>query len=72
MNNGLGDWQPIATAPKDGSKIIVYRTMFDGDYIPQVGVDWWGTFGSRDTWAKSRPDTPPVMWQPMPEPPAVD
>lgn len=65
------EWQSMDTAPKDGTKIIVFRPVHDGDYIPMVGVDWWGTFGSVETWGKSRPDTQPVAWQPMPEPPSI-
>lgn len=63
------DWQPISTAPKDGTDVIVYRPHFDGAYIPMVGVDYWSR--RLQCWAKSRKDTPPVAWQAMPEPPEV-
>lgn len=63
------DWQPISTAPRDGTKIIVFRPVFDGTYIPEVGVDWFGVYCGRRCWAKSREDTQPTMWQPMPQPP---
>jgi hypothetical protein len=63
-------WQPIETAPRDGSRIIVYRPKFDGDYIPQVGWDFWMTKGLLEpTWGKSRKDVPPTHWMPFPEPP---
>lgn len=66
----MRNWQPIKTAPKDGTNIIVYRPSFDGRYIPQVGMDWWFKTNSGDmTWAKSRPDTQPTHWMPFPEPP---
>jgi hypothetical protein len=61
------EWQPIETAPKDGTPIIVYRPKFDGDYIPKVGEDYWHQ--RLKCWAKSRSDTPPVKWQHFPEPP---
>jgi len=68
-------WQPIETAPKDGTDIIVYRPKFDGDYIPQVGVDWWmlpsKTGFYSECWAKSRKDCPPTHWQPLPKPPVT-
>lgn len=67
----MSKWQPIATAPKDATDIIVYRPKFDGNYIPQVGVDWWSSqlnLGSGG-WAKSRKDVPPIYWMPLPEPP---
>jgi hypothetical protein len=61
----VSDWLPIDIAPKDGRSIIVYRPNFDGDYIPRVGVDYWSK--KLVCWAKSRKDTPPVEWQPMPK-----
>jgi hypothetical protein len=60
------EWQPIDTAPKDGTDIIVFRPKFDGDYIPIVGVDWWSI--RLKCWGKSRADTQPTLWQPMPKP----
>lgn len=62
-------WQPIKTAPKDGTVIIVYRPKFDGKYIPRVGTDIWGNFAGTDCWGGSRSDTPPTHWMPLPEPP---
>ena len=60
------DWQPIETAPKDGTRIVVFRPNFDSDYIPQVGLDYWGFFAGHHCWAKSRVDCPPTLWQPLP------
>lgn len=65
-----GDWQPIETAPRDGTDIIVYRPNFDGDYIPEVGTDYWMTKLIEPTWAKSRRDCQPTHWQPFPAPPS--
>lgn len=66
----MSEWQPIETAPRDGTCIIVYRPKHDGDYIPKVGVDWWMTKGLLvPTWAKSRKDCPPTHWMPFPQPP---
>lgn len=63
-------WRPIESAPKDGTDIIVYRPKFDGDYIPQVGLDYWMTKGVlAPTWGKSRKDCPPTHWQPLPRAP---
>lgn len=63
-------WQPIETAPKDGTDIIVYRPHFDGDYIPKVGTDYWMTKGVLEpTWAKSRKDCQPTHWRHFPAPP---
>lgn len=65
----LLEWQPIETAPRDGTKIIVFRPIFDGTYIPRVGVDWFGLYGGEGTWGRSRKDTPPTHWMPFPAPP---
>src|SRR3974390_2617997 len=62
-------WQPIETAPKDGPTIIVHRPNFDGDYIPQVGIDWWMFRLDGDCWANSRENCQPTHWIPLPEPP---
>ena len=60
-------WLSMDTAPKDGTVIIVYRPVYDGTYIPKVGMDYWHK--RLDCWAKSRENTPPVKWQHFPEPP---
>jgi hypothetical protein len=65
----VADWQPIETAPRDGTDIIVYRPKFDGTYIPRVGTDYWMTKLLEPTWARSRKDCPPTHWQPFPDPP---
>lgn len=64
-------WQPIATAPRDGSRVLVYRPSFDGDYIPRVGVDYYATthYTEGKTWMRSREDCQPTHWMPLPEPP---
>ncbi len=64
-------WRPISTAPRDGTDIIVYRPKFDGDYIPQVGTDFWMTKAMIPTWGRSRGDCPPTHWMPFPDPPSV-
>jgi hypothetical protein len=71
----MSEWRPIETAPKDGTVIIVYRPEHDGKYIPRVGTDYWATFRAKrsnfsgPSWAKSRRDTQPTLWQPLPAPP---
>jgi hypothetical protein len=63
-------WQPIDTAPKDGTDIIVYRPKFDGPYIPEVGTDYWHE--RLNCWGNSRSNTPPTHWQPFPKPVAEE
>lgn len=65
------EWQPIETAPKTGEKFLVYRPAHDGDYIPVVGEDYWGSnmFNPEGCWMRSRSDCPPTHWMPLPKPP---
>lgn len=64
----MTDWQPIETAPRDGSDIIVYRPKANGDYIPHVGVDYWF---KGYCWGKSNHECQPTHWTPLPEPPSA-
>ena len=65
------EWRPIETAPKTGEKILVYRPVHDGDYIPVTGEDYWGStmFDPEGCWMRSRSDCQPTHWRPLPEPP---
>ena len=61
-------WQPIETAPKDGSEII----LFDPDYSQRSGFE--GRYSApRGNWLSSY-DSPvkPTHWMPLPPPPAID
>lgn len=66
----MTEWQPIETAPKDGSKILAW--FADGDY----SIIYWGAYDG--SWVQSlpglgsdsgySPDTF-IHWMPLPEPP---
>lgn len=71
----LHGWQPIETAPKDGTLILVYGK---GEYWAGQAVvawsdfmeEWLGTIGDAAGWARIfHGDTQPTDWQPLPEPP---
>ena len=56
-------WQPMDTAPKDGTKIIVCTKW--NDFVPWVSWDgkvWMSDF--------IRWNAQPIAWMPFPDPPA--
>ena len=65
------DWQPIETAPKDGTEILVwnevsgpYRTAYQ-DRINEYEGRWpMGFCGRIGVWFPS-----PTHWMPLPKPP---
>lgn len=66
-------WQPISTAPKDGTQILAYAK---GPYRDEryYGVAEWAVpdprgLGRRDDWFWPYAIRP-THWMPLPEPPA--
>lgn len=58
----MAEWQPIETAPKDGTKILAFNKW--GEY----GVAEW--VESQQCWFAGYDDfTAPTHWMPLPEPP---
>lgn len=71
------DWQPIETAPKDWTPILLYSaaigTVF-GLWIgpPEPGwgpLDGWGPWGDTHGRFSLRDDEQPTHWMPLPAPP---
>src|SRR3989304_5829838 len=65
-----GEWQPIETAPRDGTEILLATTLFDGE--PVIVSGWWFSSPKEidDGW-----ETPvgfhgdPPHWRHLPAPP---
>jgi hypothetical protein len=59
-------WQPIETAPKDGTRILVCQRMVRGEMVfRSVRIThWWFSFGR---WNMTRGT--PTHWMPLPDPP---
>jgi hypothetical protein len=62
------DWQPIETAPKDGTNILLgWPTMVLSGY--------WADWRSRKSWVTSRGEYSdkyaPTHWMPLPDPPVA-
>ena len=67
----MTEWQPIETAPRDGTDIIVYRPNAKPNvHIPQVGIDYWSK-RLGNVWALSNDRQQPTYWMPLPKPPRL-
>jgi hypothetical protein len=72
----MSNWQPIETAPKDGTPILITRpTKFkveEGWHVVrwEDDEDWWVCHdGKFDTMLRGNE---PTHWQPLPAPPATE
>ena len=75
----MNEWQPIETAPRDGTAVLLYGGLWDGDAsgIYDDGNDRVPLVcGYRgDVWAMCDTDfyqvriLEPTHWMPLPEPP---
>lgn len=59
----MSEWQPIETAPKDGTEILVFD---DGAYIVTPWIEGDDQSG---WWDNGFMDPPPTHWMPLPAPP---
>jgi hypothetical protein len=69
-------WQPIETAPKDGTSVLIsstnWRTTWRGYYraqgfAPEQEIDNWGEGWTRENYSDI--GLIPTHWMPLPEPP---
>ena len=69
----MSKWQPIETAPKDGTKVLVWRPSIGTHYeepkelIAHADVDVW----VEGNWWRSRCNQQPTHWMPLPAPPTL-
>lgn len=65
----MTDWQDIATAPRDGTLVLVYVPRRLGPIVAlaanSTGTQWW---------ARNMGDLKPTHWQPFtaPTPPSIE
>jgi len=67
-------WQPIETAPKDGTEILAYYGQEGRGQILILAWDenWWGP-GNGDWVLNGEKDyATPTHWMPLPAPPIED
>jgi len=65
-------WQPIETAPKDYSAIILYDPEYDAEYPFEGFFDADVEMGGSGDWVNAtatRHPCSPTHWHPMPQPP---
>lgn len=82
----MSEWQPIETAPTDGTTILLYGDVageINGPaFVPSVSIGYYD-YGSGDfsdkgyTWNSMGGDAysvwvKPTHWMPLPEPPKED
>lgn len=60
-------WQPIETAPKDGTVILVSRNIESGYEKRVIGTDYF----KDGSWWLSRAEMQPTHWMPLHNPPIV-
>lgn len=67
------DWQPIETAPRDGTGILLYYAgigAIEGEWYAKYGGEWSVvTIDAHGCGCCSGDSDQPVAWMPLPEPP---
>lgn len=67
----MSEWQPIETAPKDGSELLLYHRAWGTlrgkwrDTGLEFGEQWTGVYMMPGLTAKDQP----THWMPLPDPP---
>jgi hypothetical protein len=70
----MNDWQPIETAPKDGTTVIVYDPAYAQPVVPGAWDSEEEAEGGQ-TWRASDAEWDrlnPTHWMPLPAPPAPE
>lgn len=65
-------WQPIETAPKDGTRVLLFTTHIPNDYYNEsfigVQIGRWDCGHMSDGWEFENIGEP-THWMPLPPPP---
>lgn len=67
-------WRPIETAPRNGTRVLVWRPRESDDHVAHAGVDHWrddNAGGGSGSWYRSRRYQQPTHWMPLPAPPTL-
>lgn len=65
-------WQPIETAPNDGTEFLAYRRgkVATAYRVPRDDCEMW-VFGGSSAAVEHFPSIKPTHWMPLPQPPAI-
>jgi len=69
----MTDWQPIETAPRDGTPVLLGRFHAGDPCDGRISVDWWrsgGKYGFVGFGEFNAHYWPATHWMPLPDPPA--
>lgn len=68
----MSEWQPIETAPKDGSQVLLYGPSkwlsTTATKTHSIGIGWFSTMFGQNKWITGATETP-THWMPLPPPP---
>lgn len=75
----MSEWQPIETAPKDGTTVLLYREVVPfkvvgyGRWEDVLGISGWISYGFHRGGgdASNLGLAAPTHWMPLPAPPVV-
>ncbi len=74
------DWQPIETAPRDGTPVLVFSPHVPLSDPTNVAVGKFETYGEVSWWAycesvladiTGQIEPEPTHWMPLPKPPSI-
>ena len=70
VREGSGGWQPMETAPKDGTSILIARTIYG---LACVDFAWFTSGDTGPHWRNYEAEHLfPTHWMPLPDPPKAE
>ena len=66
----MSEWQPIETAPKDGTEVLVTAFKYNKPPARFVSIAQFSEDGNCWQDQEPMPVHPPTHWMPLPAPPA--
>lgn len=67
----MSGWQPIATAPKDGTKVLIWAEVWDMTWDVQIARFSGGEWHCEEGSVSEDEEDGPTHWHAIPKPPDV-